>query len=79
MLATPTWYSLYCAAMLECDRGKTLSHVQCAQRAIEDRVAELHVVQSQSGREVQDLSNALTHLGILRHYLGNETENTLWD
>jgi hypothetical protein len=73
------WYLIYCAAMLESDRNRALVRIESAQQAIQDRIAQLRFVPAKSGREVSDLSNALTQLGILLEQLDYENERTLWD
>ncbi len=73
------WYVIYCAAMLESDRNRALVRIESAQQAIQNRIAELRFVPAKSAREVSDLSNALTQLGILLEQLDYESEKTLWD
>ena len=76
--AATGWYSIYTAAMLERDRGKTRRQIERAQKAIQDRAVELRVA-SNNSQEVHDLSYASTHLEILLRCLGNENEGLLWD
>ncbi len=75
--AATGWYSIYTAAMLERDRGKTRRQIERAQKAIQDRAMELR--SSNDSREVHDLSYASTHLEILLRCLGDENEGLLWE
>ncbi len=79
MVGTPQWYSLYCSAMLERDRSKASFQITSAEKAIEERVAELQVRPAAHGREKQDLNHAYQHLRILHRQIGRESEDVLWD
>ena len=74
----PQWYSAYCAAMLERDREKTMSQIECAQQAIQARVSELRSA-AVNVREIHDLCSALTNLEMLSQRLDSESERVLWD
>ena len=65
--------------MLESDKGRALLQIGFAQKAIQERVAELGFVPVHDTREVRDLSNALNHLGILLQHADNENGRGLWD
>jgi hypothetical protein len=75
----PQWYSLYCSAMLELDRGKAPFQIGCAQKAIDERIAELRAAPPVHAREPQDLSHASSHLRILHEQIGAQSERMLWD
>jgi len=75
----PGWYSVYSAAMLESNRDRTLSRIDHAQRAIQNRVAELRVSPASGSREITDLSDALNHLAILLQNFSDESGRILWD
>jgi hypothetical protein len=79
MLSTPQWYSIYRSAMLERDRHKAFSEIACAEKAIQERVAELRAVPAANAREEQDLNQASTHLRILHQQIGMESEGMFWD
>ena len=79
MLGAPHWYSVYCAAILESDRNKAAFQIACAQRAIQERVAELGVAPAATPREPQDLNHASTHLRILVENIDTENERIFWD
>ena len=73
------WFSIYCAAMLERDRDRALSQIECAQKAIHNRADQLREVPANHDREALDLSKALNNLGILLHHAGTDSGRTLWD
>lgn len=75
----PEWYRAYFAAMVECDRNKALLEIHKARIAIQERTRELRHTDPSSPREIHDLINALTYLGILLTHMGTETGNLLWD
>jgi hypothetical protein len=64
--------------MLESNRDKTLSQIEQAQQAIQNRIAELRF-STASGREITDLSDALSHLAILLQSFGNDSGRILWE
>lgn len=73
------WFSIYCAAMLERDRDRALSQIECAQKAIENRAAQLREAPANHDREAKDLSKALNNLGILLHHAATDGGRSLWD
>lgn len=75
----PEWYRAYFAAMVERDRNKALPGIQKARIAIQERTRELRHSNPSSPREIPDLINALTYLGILLSHLGTEMGDLLWD
>ena len=77
--AEPEWYRAYFAAMVERDRDKALLEISKARIAIQERTKELRYVARPNPREIQDLVNALTYLGILLSHIGTETGDLLWD
>jgi len=74
-----SWYQTYFAAVLESDRRKAVLQIERAQIAIQDRLLELRKAPPDNPREVQDLSNALTYLGILFQNIDSENGHMLWD
>lgn len=77
--AEPQWYRAYFLAMVERDRGKALLEIRKARTAILERTRELRYMTRPNPREIQDLVNALTYLGILLSHIGAETGDLLWD
>lgn len=75
----PAWYRVYFQAMVENDRNSALAKIECAQKAIRERVSELREFAPSDVREVQDLTNALIYLGILLMHIGDKGESRLWD
>ena len=75
----PLWYHTYYVAMVEGDRSKALLEIENARIAIQDRLTELRQMPPSNPRELQDLANALTYLGILLMYIGSDGGNMLWD
>jgi hypothetical protein len=75
----PDWYHAYFVAMMERDRTKALLQIQRARIAIQERTRELRHSDPSSPREIHDLINALTYLGILLAHIGTESGNLLWD
>ena len=75
----PSWYQAYFLAMVENDRSLALTRIESAQKAIQERVAELDRFTPADSREIQDLTNALIYLGILVMHVGGESESLLWD
>lgn len=75
----PEWYRAYLAAMVEGDRDKALLRIQKARIAIQERARELRHSNPSSPREINDLINALTYLGILLSQMGTESGDLLWD
>jgi hypothetical protein len=75
----PEWYRAYFAAMVETDRNRALLEIQKARIAIQERTRELRHNQPSNPREIHDLINALTYLGILLSHLGTATGDLLWD
>lgn len=75
----PAWYRTYFIALVEQDRDKALLEIDHARIAIENRIVELGHLSAGDPNEMQDLSNALTYLGILLMYIGSESGNLLWD
>jgi len=75
----PSWYHTYFLAMVENDRNTAVTRIENAQRAIQERVAELHESASSDVREMQDLTSAFIYLGILLMQVGGESESLLWD
>ncbi|HZQ94597.1 MAG TPA: hypothetical protein VFA67_06275 [Candidatus Sulfotelmatobacter sp.] len=75
----PAWYQSYFLAMVEHDRNKALLEIEKARNAIRERTLELQHTPPSNPREVQDLVNALTYLGILLMHMGTEDGNLLWD
>jgi hypothetical protein len=75
----PAWYQAYFAALVERDCDKALIEIERARHAIQERTRELHHVPPSNPREIQDLTNALTYLGILLMHMGTETGSLLWD
>lgn len=73
------WFSIYCAAMLERDRNRALSQIECAQQAIRNRAAQLREAPANHDREARDLSKALNNLGILLHHAAADSGRLLWD
>jgi len=74
----PGWYRTYFSAVVESDREKALSEIARAQKAIQERVAELRHTPLNNPRERQDLDNASIYLGILLQHIG-KTGSLLWD
>lgn len=75
----PGWYHTYFIAVVESDRDKALFEIDNARIAIQARIAELRHLPPSNPCEMQDLSNALTYIGILLMHIGNETGGLLWD
>lgn len=75
----PSWYPIYCAAVLENNRVRALPQIELAIVAIDGRMKELRAVPPSHSREEQDLRSALTYLEILLQQLGTENERLLWD
>lgn len=75
----PGWYRVYYTALLEGDRQRARAKIDRAQKAIHERLAELHADVPSSEREPQDLQNAQTYLGILLQHIGSESGRVLWD
>ena len=75
----PDWYQAYFVAVVEHDRQRALPQIELAQKAIHDRVSQLHNDPACNSRELQDLNNASVYLGILLQHIGSETGNLLWD
>lgn len=75
----PDWYRTYFHAMVENDRAKAVIEIERAQKAIQERLLELHRASAADPREMQDLASAITYLGILLMHIGDETGNVLWD
>lgn len=75
----PGWYRIYYTALLEGDRHRARTKIDRAQKAIHQRLAELHAAVPSSEREAQDLQNAQTYLGILLQHIGSDSGNVLWD
>jgi hypothetical protein len=75
----PPWYQAYFAAMTERDRKKALVEIERARHAIQERTDELHHLPANNSREIQDLTNASTYLGILLLNMNAGTGSLLWD
>lgn len=75
----PPWYHTYYVAMVESDRRKALLEIENARIAIQDRLAELRQMPPNNPREMQDLANGLTYLGILLMHIGSDSGSMLWD
>ncbi|MFZ0732048.1 MAG: hypothetical protein WAM79_06965 [Candidatus Sulfotelmatobacter sp.] len=75
----PGWYRIYYTALLEGDRHRARAKIDRAQKAIHERLTELHAAVPSNERESQDLQNAQTYLGILLQYIGGESGSVLWD
>jgi len=65
--------------MVESDRSKALLEIERAQKAIQERALELRLQHQCDSREMQDLTSALTYLGILLLHISKESGNLLWD
>jgi hypothetical protein len=75
----PGWYRIYYTALLEGDRRRARAKIDRAQKAIDQRLAELGAAVPSTKREPQDLQNAQTYLGILLQHIGSDSGNVLWD
>jgi hypothetical protein len=73
------WYRLYFSALVESNRDKALLQIERAQEAIQYRRRELGDAPIDNLREVQELGQASTYLGILLRSVGTEGEHVLWD
>jgi len=60
-----TWYTAYCAAMLETDAEKIFAGVEAARKAIHERVLELGLSLSGANHESKELERALRFLAML--------------
>ena len=78
-VSDPDWYRAYFCAMVERDRNKAFFESQKARIAIQERARELRHSAPSNPREIHDLINALTYLGILLSQLGTEAGDLLWD
>jgi hypothetical protein len=72
------WYAIYCGALLESDTAKSRAWIECAQRAIQNRLAELTFVPAKSNKEMEALSEAFDHLSLLVEK-SRESEPMSWD
>ncbi|HTZ82503.1 MAG TPA: hypothetical protein VMB66_04900 [Candidatus Acidoferrales bacterium] len=75
----PGWYRIYYTALLEADRGRARAKIDRAQKAIHERLSELHAAVPSTEREPQDLQSAQTYLGILMQHIGSDSGSVLWD
>ena len=71
----PTWKRLVEAALLELDPEKVPQRIEAAQRALLDRVEDLH--HAGESRESQALANAMNVLGSLETWLRLSASGTL--
>ena len=72
------WHLAYCAALFETDPKLALARIEYAEELLLDRLTELRLRAGGSEHEAQDLSTALTHLGVLHQQIEG-AERYSWD
>jgi hypothetical protein len=75
----PGWYHAYFVAMCESDRKRALLEIERARLAIQKRLGELRRLPPGDPQEMQDLTSALTYLGILLMHVGKDSGALLWE
>jgi hypothetical protein len=63
-----TWKDVYTAALLEGQPGRTVELLNAAEKAIQDRLRELHESGPRSPREMLELDDAQRVLLLLRNH-----------
>jgi len=74
-----SWYQIYFAAVVESDPYKALFQMESAQKAMQDRIIELHRTPFSSTGEMEDLKSAMNYLGLLLENMQTQHQSQQWD